>query len=248
MALKALAPEQAAKYSSAGYCVFPGLLDANQVHHIKGVYARAAQEAREGWHGWALDNTAWDGKEGSERFLRRVPAPFYNDEGFRQIFSAPHVLDCVEDLIGPEIYLHSSMMLFKLAEVGRRMPPHQDQAYWDDLTAQQVTLWCAMDRATPENGCVQIIPGSHRHGLIPHKDVNDIWILPEFEQSEMDQIIMSPGDGLFIHPLVVHTSGANVAKENRLAAIVRFYSAPKHESQRSKYGSTTPLRSGRSSV
>lgn len=220
MALKALTSEQLSQYHGEGYCLVQEVLGADDLASIRRVYETAAAEAKHGWRGWPLDETAWDGTSDRRRFLRRVPAPFYNDAGYREIFSSARVLDMVEDLIGPEIYLHSSMMLFKLAGVGRRMPPHQDQAYWDDLSETQVTLWCPTDPATPDSGCVELVPGSQQRGLLQHEDVDGIWVLPPsaFAATALRPVAMEPGDALFIHPLVVHTTGPNVGRRDRLAA------------------------------
>lgn len=238
MTLKALTADQIDQFNRDGYCIVPSLLSPSDLSYIKDYYARAATAQTSAVPG----STAWDQDENSAPVLRRAPAPFDNDSGFRAIFSSPRVLDHVEDLIGPSIYLHSSKLIFKPARSGRRKPMHQDLAYWTDMSARQVTLWCAIDPATPERGGIEILPGSHRR-LLPHEDLDDYQVREEeLDLSQVRPAIMQPGDALFLDVMTVHASAQNRSDHDRLAAVVNYYSQPKSATQTSRYGSTLPLR------
>ncbi|MET7937547.1 phytanoyl-CoA dioxygenase family protein [Streptomyces sp. NPDC005322] len=239
MTLKALTVGQIEQFNRDGYCIIPDFLNASDLTYIKDYYLRvAAAQAPAS----PQVSTAWDQDENAAPVLRRVPAPFDNDPRFREIFSSPRVLDHVEDLIGPSIYMHSSKLIFKAARSGRRKPMHQDLAYWTDMSARQVTLWCAIDPATPERGGIELLPGSHKR-LLPHADLDDYQVQEnQLDLSQVRPAIMNPGDALFLDVMTVHASTQNRSDHDRLAAIINYYSQPKSETQTSRYGSTQPLR------
>ncbi len=84
----------------------------------------------------------------------------------------PKVLDAVEGIIGPNILLYHLTSWLKEPNEPSHVSWHQDGTYfgyWIAL-AEQVTAWIALTDATPEMGCVKIIPGSHVIGQRPHKD------------------------------------------------------------------------------
>ncbi|MBA3683819.1 MAG: phytanoyl-CoA dioxygenase family protein [Planctomycetes bacterium] len=85
------------------------------------------------------------------------------------------VLDLVEPLIGPDIALFSSHFLCKPPGDGKRVPWHEDGAYWRGMLApmEVVTVWLAIDESDVANGCMRVIPGSHRRGDSDYAPVPD---------------------------------------------------------------------------
>jgi ectoine hydroxylase-related dioxygenase (phytanoyl-CoA dioxygenase family) len=80
------------------------------------------------------------------------------------------VLDCVEDLLGPNFYQWGSNMMAKAPREGLHVPWHQDSYDWPLRPHDILTVWSAFDKVDDENGCLQVIPGSHKNGLHPHID------------------------------------------------------------------------------
>ena len=74
----------------------------------------------------------------------------------------PKILDAVEDLVGPDILLYLSTLWFKNARDGKYVSWHQDSAYYGLDPHDVVTLWLAFTDSNAGNGCVQVIPGSHK--------------------------------------------------------------------------------------
>eukprot|EP00494_Astrolonche_serrata_P013646 UN13770 len=68
----------------------------------------------------------------------------------------------VEQVLGPNIALWNSSFFAKPSYTGRETPFHQDGHYWPIQPPSTCTVWCAIDPATKENGCMKFIPGSHR--------------------------------------------------------------------------------------
>jgi non-heme Fe2+,alpha-ketoglutarate-dependent halogenase len=78
-----------------------------------------------------------------------------------------HILDCIEDLIGPDIVCWGTHFLSKMPDDGKRLSWHQDASYWPLTPSKTVTVWLAIDDADEENGAMQVIPRSHLNGQIP---------------------------------------------------------------------------------
>jgi chlorinating enzyme len=83
----------------------------------------------------------------------------------------PRVLDAVEAILGPDVLLLACNFFCKYPaeERGERFVAwHQDVTYWGLEPPRAITAWIAIDDADEENGCMQVIPGSHRLGLLEH--------------------------------------------------------------------------------
>ena len=82
----------------------------------------------------------------------------------------PEILDLVEAVLGPDLILWGSSLFAKPAGVGKRVQWHQDSNWWPMKPMVTATVWIAIDAASPDNGCLRYIPGSHRWPVLPHAD------------------------------------------------------------------------------
>ena len=80
------------------------------------------------------------------------------------------ILDVVEDLIGPDILAFASRFWIKGAQDGTYVSWHQDSAYFGLDPHELVTVWLALTDATPDMGCMKVIPGSHRGETYSHEE------------------------------------------------------------------------------
>ncbi|MCC6581212.1 MAG: phytanoyl-CoA dioxygenase family protein [Phycisphaeraceae bacterium] len=245
---KTLTADQLWFFNENGYIVLKGLLTPREVDALKQLRDRASKRAeevggsfRDGPAHYDVEKLAGD-PTGKTLRLRKIQEVFKSEPVFRDMLSQDKLLDAVEDLIGPNIYYHSSKLMCKPARGGRRKPWHQDYAYWATMNTRQVTVWIAIDQATKENGCMQVIPGSHRRGLIEHHQLEDFQI--DEAGIEKENIVfaeMEPGDVLIFSVLTLHASDTNHSPNPRLSAIIDFDSEPAPTG--SALGSNTPLRS-----
>jgi len=92
-----------------------------------------------------------------------MDVPHFTDTALFEWLLADEVLDVVESIIGPDIALFSSHFICKPAGNGKRVPWHEDGAYWGDRLNPMnvVTVWLAVDPSKKENGCMKVIPKSH---------------------------------------------------------------------------------------
>lgn len=247
---KALTAEQLAFYNENGYIIIEGFLSSDEVQAIKDLRDRAVRRAQETGTGFREGPVHYDVEPvkndptGRGMSLRKIQEVYRVEKVYRDVMASGKMLDVVEDLIGPNIYYHSSKLMCKPAHGGRRKPWHQDYAYWTDMNTRQVTVWVAIDPATRENGCMQVIPGSHKRGLLPHFHLEDYQIKEEgIEKENIVVAEMKPGDALFFSVLTLHASDPNNSPNPRLSAIIDFDSQPAPGSS-SWLGSQEPLRVG----
>ncbi|MDE0709545.1 MAG: phytanoyl-CoA dioxygenase family protein, partial [bacterium] len=80
------------------------------------------------------------------------------------------VLDAVEDLIGENILCWNTLFWIKEPETKSYVSWHQDLNYWGLDTDDLITVWLALSPATPESGCMSVLPGSHRGEFMPRSD------------------------------------------------------------------------------
>src|SRR5687768_5528916 len=95
------------------------------------------------------------------------------DTWYLTVARIPEILDMVGQLIGEDIALWNASFFAKPARVGTRTPWHQDGEYWPIRPLATCTVWIAVDASTTENGCLRVIPGSHRSKrLAAHRENN----------------------------------------------------------------------------
>jgi phytanoyl-CoA hydroxylase len=128
-----------------------------------------------------------------------------------------------------ELRVWHDQILYKPKAAGGKLHWHQDSPLWDLLQPKdtQVTAWIALDDAEADNGCMYMVPGSHRWGdkLNDIREFNDREEFPEtFEGHDM-HVIMCPvrkGHVHFHHGLTWHGSGINHSSRPRRAIAIHF--------------------------
>ncbi|MBK1878741.1 phytanoyl-CoA dioxygenase family protein [Pelagicoccus mobilis] len=105
-----------------------------------------------------------------------MDTPHFSDPALNEWALAPEVVDLVEPLLGPDILLFSTHFICKPKGDGRRVPWHEDSAYWRKLLdpMEVATVWLALDPSTKENGCMYVIPKSHNTGKKGFSDYEDV--------------------------------------------------------------------------
>jgi chlorinating enzyme len=107
---------------------------------------------------------------------------------FYELGRTPAILDCVEDLIGPDFNQWGGAFFIKFPHDETMVPFHQDASYWPLDPNITVTVWLAVFDADQENGCMRIVPGSHRWGDIPHADLPDS---PDWSKMSREEVSKS---------------------------------------------------------
>lgn len=154
-------------------------------------------------------------------------------------------------LLGDEVYHYHHKMMLKEPFVGGAWEWHQDYGYWYDFGCLYPTMascFIAVDRATRENGCLQVIPGSHLLGRMNHMKVGgQTGADPErvaavIERLPIEHIEMEPGDGLFFHGNLLHRSDQNTSPNPRWSLICCYNTKTNDPYKESRHPSYSPLQ------
>lgn len=140
------------------------------------------------------------------------------------------ILDVVESLIGPDILVFHTTVWFKHPGTGDYVPWHQDATYFGLDPYEHVTAWVALTESTRENGCVEIMPGSHSLGQRPHRDDRDQSAMLsrgqtlsiDLNESLAAPLLLSAGEVSFHHTLLMHRSAPNNSPEPRVGFGISF--------------------------
>jgi len=165
---------------------------------------------------------------------------------FERTMRAPRLVAAAAALLGcRELRLWHDQIQYKPAGVGGVNPWHQDHPYWGILDRpRQVTAWIAIDDADEANGCMRMVPGSHRWG----NRIDELHAIADFDappaerDGEEVRAVSRPvpaGHVHFHHPLTWHGSPANRSGRKRraiafhyMAEDVRYVAAGDHPMER----------------
>jgi len=155
------------------------------------------------------------------RFLHK------HDDLIRSICHSPRILDVVQDLLGPDIKLYTDQVFLKPPFHGGAQPWHQDSATCTFFQPHDhVTVWIAIDAATPENGCLHYLKGSHRYGYVEPKHTPELVKQLREEEPAREVIIpRRPGYAVLHHSLTLHSSGPNRSPDRRRGLAIHYIRA-----------------------
>ena len=209
---KALSDAQVAQYHDAGYCFPHRLLDAGQVARL-----RAEIEDYEAGH---------DGKiAGSQRNKSHLLFKWLDD-----LIRNDDLLDCIEDLIGPNILCWNTLFWIKEAGSESFVGWHQDNRYWGLTEDKLVTAWLALSDASVEAGCMRVLPGSHRRPPLEHEDRYDEAnmltrgqeVSEEIDEGQAVHMPLRAGEVSFHNISTAHASGPNHGPDRRIGVSLHF--------------------------
>ena len=149
----------------------------------------------------------------------------------------PRVLDCMEQLIGPNIMLKSTRLFYKFDNSDSFVGWHQDGLTEQLKDACVPAIWLGLTAATAENGCLRVVPRSHRLGLVPHADfphpdnLTTQGATAQVPIAAPHDVVMRAGEMSLHHPLILHASNPNRSTEPRIG-FSATYSTPALSSSR----------------
>jgi phytanoyl-CoA hydroxylase len=139
--------------------------------------------------------------------------------------TSPKLVGPMIDLLGPDVRLYWDQAVSKPPGATSDVPWHQDNGYTAVEPAEYVTCTVALDAATTENGCLWIQPGSHRHGVQPHRPT-DFFFQVGYEGSETGvPVEAEAGEVLVFSSLTMHRTGPNHSQRPRRSWVVQFCQA-----------------------
>lgn len=145
----------------------------------------------------------------------------------------PRLLDAVEDVLGPDLLLWDATFIVKEPGAGAFVSWHQDLTYWGlDLPEPDdvASVWLALSPATVESGCMRMVPGSHRRGMLVHHETRDAAnVLSRGQTVAVDETAeravdtpLQPGQLSLHHGWTLHASGPNRSADRRIGLNMNF--------------------------
>ena len=228
MSTSTLSEEQLEDYRREGYLVIERFLSEETLQQLDQTIREISERA--------IASGDWSGvlevepETGGGLVARRIYNPFEQHENFRAVASDARLLDCVEDLIGPNITLQHSKLNMKPARVGSPVEWHQDMAYFPHTNDDLVTTLIYLDDATVENGCLQVLPRHHTH-FFNHAlpDGRFAGMITEDVGSGRFGTPISlaapAGSAIFMHCITPHCSLPNRSQHGRRTLIFEYRAA-----------------------
>ena len=230
-----------AEYHERGYHIARGLFDRDEIELLH----RAAKEDHE------LDKRSFGRADGEGGTVRLSLWNHPGDGIYGAFARCERVVRSVEKLLDGEAYHYHSKMIMKDARVGGAWTWHQDYGYWYQNGVLQpllASVSIAVDRATQENGCLQVIAGSHHCGRVDHVLTGD---QAGADRERVEEILkrmplvyveMEPGDALYFHSNLLHRSDQNRSEFPRWSMICCYNAARNNPYKESHHPRYTPLK------
>lgn len=213
-------------YERDGFVVVPKLFGLAEVQSWKAECRRILDAVRR--------ETAEQGGDPQKRLRSGVYVGLaQRSEVFRALARDARLLDVLEATLGPNIAFMSDKIVFKDAETDFGSPWHQDWPYWKG--SHKVSVWIALDDATEENGCLRLIPGSHKSYVNHDGHADDgLGFGNRLDPAAVDeaQVVTAPleaGGAVFFHDLTLHASHQNQSGKDRWALISTYRDAQAQE-------------------
>lgn len=174
-----------------------------------------------------------------------------SDDLFGKFSTNERIVKPMEEYLGDEVYHYHSKIIWKKPGDGG-FDWHQDYGYWYHnacLYPDMGSCFIMLDRATKENGCLKVLKGSHKVGRIGHgvsdtpEQTADMERIAELEKRhESVYITAEPGDVLFFHANLLHSSDENKSNDSRRTLIVCFNTKSNNPYKDSGHASYSPMK------
>lgn len=225
-------------FEEHGYIILKGLLDKEEVSLIESAIKGPGFR----------DNIYGDNEYGkkTDKVLWKHPG----NDITGMLARSEKVAGISEQLLGGEVYHYHTKLMMKEGGRGARHVWHQDYGYWYGngcLFPDMLTVFIPLDYCRQENSCLQLLRGSHKCGRIDHKPIgeqngcdvermNEIMAVCPHQYMEMD-----PGDAIFFHCNIIHSSSDNNSDKRRWAFLTAFNKATNNPTKEHHHPQYTPL-------
>ncbi len=235
-----LTDKQIRSYKKDGYLLLKNLFDQEEIMLLK----NAAMADRE------LDRRSYGRADGEGGTVRLSLWNHPGDTIYGMFARSERLVEVAEDLLEGEVYHYHSKMILKDAKVGGAWTWHQDYGYWYNFGLLQpllTSVTIAVDKATRENGCLQVLKGSQAMGRVDHS------LTGEQAGADMERVNqakevfplvyveMDPGDALFFDCNILHRSDQNRSDNPRWSLICCYNAARNNPYKEVQHASYTPL-------
>lgn len=233
-------PQQVSDFHRDGFVIVPQLLAPEELRLLRDIARRDHQFQQE-------VASRGDGEGGAIRLKveNEVTSDIYG-----AVVRLKRIVEPIEQVLEDEVYHYHHKMILKEAYTGGAWAWHQDYGYWYNngcLSPDLASCMIAIDPATRENGCLQVVRGSHRLGRMNHGPVGDqTGADPERVQAALERLElvyceMEAGSAVFFHSNLLHRSDQNKSPNPRWAFICCYNTRGNDPYKESRHPRYTPL-------
>ncbi len=160
----------------------------------------------------------------------------------------PRLTEPLVDILGPNILGINNLFIWKAPEIGLEFPWHQDKFYFRRRfkTATTVGTWTAIDAADRDNGCLYVIPGSHKQAISEHDDIvgaqqNEFKLARNARDEDGVAVEVPPGAVIWFHSHLLHKSTNNHSQRFRRSYVSHYLSAQAEWADADQIGKGQPI-------
>jgi len=213
-----LTDEKIQQFQKEGYLAFESLIQGERLAYYKGVFdelVEAGSKLTEEKPHWTLELD----KEGTLQagFLHKVQGVCVVEPRVLELAREPAILDRVEALLGSDIDVFGTKFFPKLPNGGTSTRWHQDNFYFRTMAEKIISCGIYLEDSDVENGCLQVVPGSHLMGKIfeHHKDANRHGRWTEVDESVAVDVIIPAGSVVLFSANLLHGARDNYSNRTR---------------------------------
>ena len=159
--------------------------------------------------------------------LRRIKDPINQHEVYDQTLRHDGILDIVEQLIGKGVRCNGNKLNMKAKAHGAAVEWHQDWAFYPHTNDDLLAVGVAIDAMTEENGCMLMVPGSHKTELTSHHE-NGVFVGavadPDFNPQRVEKCLVGAGGISLHHVRTLHASAPNHSTNPRRLLLLQYCS------------------------
>ncbi|MHB1949990.1 MAG: phytanoyl-CoA dioxygenase family protein [Acidiferrobacteraceae bacterium] len=228
-----LADDQKRRFQREGYLILPGFADAVTVAALRAA-AKDELAQNTGFVEYESDvhypgSPPTRESEGG-RTARRLLRAFDRRLEFRTWAQSSSLAGAVSELLcAPPVLVqaHHNCVMTKQPRYSSETGWHQDIRYWSYERPDLVTAWLALTEERPDNGCLRLLPGSHRHELPREAFDERLFLRTEHPEARAwlgreTVAALAPGDLLLFHALTLHAAGRNLSDQPKLSLVFTY--------------------------
>jgi ectoine hydroxylase-related dioxygenase (phytanoyl-CoA dioxygenase family) len=212
-----LDPTLVNQFEQQGYFVLPGFFSPAQIREFASIIDEHMRELERSKPEPGSRNLPGHGMLVGDFLAERDPR-------LLKFCSDPKIIEVITQFAGPDVRLYCNQAIYKPPEDPREFPWHQDNGYTPVKPDEYYTCWIALNDATVENGCIWVLPGTHRRGPLPHTASP----LGKFAYDGPEKGLPVPvnaGGMVVFSSLLLHRSGPNTSRNVRKGYVVQYVPA-----------------------
>ncbi|HEX4986611.1 MAG TPA: phytanoyl-CoA dioxygenase family protein [Burkholderiales bacterium] len=234
--MNGFSPQELSQFQRDGFVIVRGMVGRGlrgrmkevAMRHLEQEVAPLEFEAQVSYPGSPASLDAPGG-----RTVRRLLQAYARDAAYRAFATSPEAGSRLRQLIGPHVELsqaHHNCVMTKNPAFSSATGWHQDIRYWSFERPELVSIWAALGREHEENGCLWLVPGSHRVDFRRERFDDDKFFRTDIAENRVLVETRVPaeideGDVLFFHCRTLHAAGRNRTDATKFAAVFTYHAA-----------------------